>query len=343
MHHIRIIVFHVEEVKLLDNKIVKKKKKFNIFDSQREGKGVEKGEVKTPNFKNFFKYFGRSFTRLLSVNLMFTFFCLPLLFALFAMAGYLDTNAPVSLYPLANTLEGLMLNGEYTPVTMSLYGVYGIPTGTANQISLGSVILYAISAVTVFTWGFANISLMYNIRNIQRGEPVYVWADTFYVIKRNFVQALIYGIIDLGIIALLIYDIYVYSINTASMFYTFMYYLSIFMIVVYVVMRPYIYLMMVTFDLSIFKLIKNAFIFAFAALGRNVLMLVGLIVAVILNMFIIGILTPLGMMLPFVLTVGVMGYIMVYAAYPKIKEIMITPYEEEESGEEDVDMPPSEA
>lgn len=319
------------------NKEKKKKKRFNLFDSQREGKGVEKGEVKDPNFKNFFKYFGRSFTRLLSVNLMFTFFCLPLLFALFAMAGYLDNNAPVALYPLANVLEGLMLHGEYTPVTLSLYGVYGIPYGTASQISVGSVVLYALSAIVVLTWGFANTSMMYNIRNIQKGEPVYVWADSFYVIKRNFWQALWIGILDLGIIALLIYDIYVYSLNTASVFYTFMYYLSIFMIVVYAVMRTYIYLMLVTFDLKTFKLIKNAFIFAFAGLVRNVLALIGVVLAVLINMFLVGILTPLGMMLPFVLTIAVCGYITVYAAYPKIKEIMIDPYENEDAQAVDQD------
>ena len=47
-----------------------KKKKFNLFDmfnSQRVGRGVEKGEVKEPTFKNFFKYFGRSFSKLLNI------------------------------------------------------------------------------------------------------------------------------------------------------------------------------------------------------------------------------------------------------------------------------------
>lgn len=310
----------------------KKKKKFNLFDmfnSQRVGKGVEKGEVKDPNFKNFFKYFGRSFTKLLNVNLMFTFFCLPLFFALFALAGYFDQNAADVSHPLASMVNGFIINGEINPLTMSLYGMYGIKDGTASQISVMSIIFYCISALTLFTFGYANAGMAYTLRNLQKGEPVFVWSDFFRTVKKSPVQALIVGVIDAAIIALMYYNLQFYSANSANTVFYFMYIATIFFIAIYAVMRVYIYLMLVTFKLGTFKLFKNAFIFTFAGMKRNILGLIGMILAVGINVFLFFVFMPLGAILPFVLTVAVCGYIGTYAAYPKIKEVMIDPYYDE--------------
>ena len=317
----------------MDKETKPKKKRFNIFDSQREGKGVEKGEVKTPNFKNFFIYFGRSFTRLLNVNLMFTFFCLPLFFALLASTRWFDATVQNVTDPIASALNGLLTAGEYTPVTMSLYGVYGIRSGVISQLSVPSAILYGISLLTVLTWGYANYGLAYTLRNMQRGEPVFVWSDFFRTAKKNAGQGLLVGIIDVAIFALMYYDIRVYAANAGRSVFSFMYVIMLFLFAVYCVMRMYIYLMLVTFDLKTFKLFKNAFIFVFVGLGRNVLGLIGVIVAVLLNMVIFWTFIPLGIILPFVLTVAVIGYIGVYTAYPKIKEIMIDPYQAENGGD----------
>lgn len=310
----------------------KKRKKFNLFDvfnSQRIGKGVEKGEVKDPNFKNFFKYFGRSFTRLLNVNLMFTFFCLPLFFALFAIAGYFDNNAADVSHPLASVLNGFILSGEINPLTMSLYGVYGIKDGMASQISVASLIFYGISGLTLFTWGYANAGMAYTLRNMMRGDPVFVWSDFFRTAKKNLGQALLVGLLDASIIGLLYYNMRFYSLNSANTVFYFMYIATIFFIAIYAVMRIYIYIMLVTFKLGTFKLFKNAFIFTFAGIKRNILGLLGMVLAIAINAFLVFVFLPLGAILPFILTVAVCSYIGTYAAYPKIKEVMIDPYYDE--------------
>lgn len=309
-----------------------KKKKFNLFDvfnSQRVGKGVEKGEVKEPTFKNFFKYFGRSFTKLLNVNLMFTFFCLPLFFALFAIAGYFDQSAVDVTHPLASVINGLVLNGEVNPLTMSLYGVYGIKDGMASQISVASLVFYGLSALTLFTWGYANAGMAYTLRNLFKGEPVFVWSDFFRTAKKNLGQALFVGLLDAGIIGIMYYNMRFYSLNASRTVFYFMYIATIIMMVIYAVMRIYIYTMLVTFKLGTFKLFKNAFILTFAGIKRNVLGLVGIALAIAINAFLFFVFLPLGAILPFVLTVGVCGYIGTYAAYPKIKEVMIDPYYDE--------------
>ncbi len=306
-----------------------KKKKFNLFDmfnSQRVGRGVEKGEVKEPTFKNFFKYFGRSFSKLLNINLMFTLFCVPLFFALFAIAGYFDQTVQNVSHPLASVLNGLIINGSADPLTMSLYGVFGVRSGSASQISVASIIFYCIAALTVFTWGYANAGMAYTIRNLQKGEPVFVWGDYFRTVKKNKFQAMLVGVIDFAVIALLFYNLRFYSYNSANTVFFMLYVATFIMIGMYAVMRTYLYPMLVTFDLSTVKLFKNALIFTFLGLKRNIVGLLGMVIVVALNAFLFFAFMPLGVIMPFVLTFAVCGYIGIYAAYPKIKEVMIDPY-----------------
>lgn len=320
----------------------KKKKRFNLFDmfdSQRVGKGVEKGEVKEPTFKNFFKYFGRSFTKLLNVNLMFTFFCIPLFFALFAIAGYFDPSAPTAVRSMASTLNGLLINGEYNPLTMSLFGVYGVKTGAISATSPASYVFYGISLLTVFTWGYANAGMAYTIRNIQKGEPVFVWSDYFRTLKKNAVQALVVGIIDAAVIALMFYNLRFYSYNSSKTVFFFLYIATIVMMFLYAVMRMYIYPLLVTFRLKTFKIFKNALIFTVLGLKRNVLGLLGVAIVVALNVLLVYVFFPLGIIMPFVLTFAICGYIGMYAAYPKIKEIMIDPYYDEDGNPKDEEEP----
>ena len=83
---------------------------------------------------------------------------------------------------------------------------------------------------------------------------------------------------------------------------------------------------MVTFDLSIPKLLKNAFIFSILGFKRNILGFFGIILTVALNVIITIVYVPIGIVLPFMITAGLCMYIAAYTAWPKIKEIMIDPY-----------------
>ena len=65
--------------------------------------------------------------------------------------------------------------------------------------------------------------------------------------------------------------------------------------------------------------------------------LLGAAVIILLNYLLIGLFMPLGITLPLVITVGAVWYIMIYAAYPKIKEIMIDPYYKSDAGNENAE------
>jgi hypothetical protein len=90
------------------------------------------------------------------------------------------------------------------------------------------------------------------MRNIIKQEPIFLMSDFFYAIKRNWRQALIFGILDILFCALLVYDVIFFYYNIGvSFFSNVCFYMSLFIVFLYFVMRFYIYPMMVTFSLSI--------------------------------------------------------------------------------------------
>ena len=102
-------------------------------------------------------------------------------------------------------------------------------------------------------------------------------------------------------------------------------------------MRFYIYLMLITFDLKITKIVKNALIFTALGIKRNLLAVLGIALLVGLNLFLVIWLVPAGIALPLILPLlylmGMLGFISTYAAYPVIDKYMIAPYVKSSSEE----------
>lgn len=100
-----------------------KKKKFKLFDLYRDGKGVEKEEAGPPNLKNFFKLFGRKFTRLLSLNLYMLLEFLPLVLILYLF--FTGEKTPSVTSPLYPALWGASQVVQ-SPVLAPLFALNGI-------------------------------------------------------------------------------------------------------------------------------------------------------------------------------------------------------------------------
>lgn len=309
--------------------MAKDKKRFNIYNwlnPTKDGKGVRKEPDAPRNFKYFFKLYTRYFGRLTTVNMYLIFGNFPIFFALFALTGYLNVEGISPASPLFAPLHGSQLiSGVISPVSAALYGVHGVQ----SQISIPTTATYvmlALSALAVFTFGLVSVGTTYILRNLVKGEPVFMWQDFWYAIKRNVRQGLIFGIIDVGFLFLLVWDIYFFYYNLGSFIQNMMFYISIVLLITYFIMRFYIYLMMVTFDLSIYKLVKNAFIFSVIGFKRNIMAVIGILFLVFINYSLLLIFVPLGVIFPFVILFGHSMFISAYAAYPKIDDIMIKPY-----------------
>jgi hypothetical protein len=72
-----------------------------------------------------------------------------------------------------------------------------------------------------------------------------------------------------------------------------------------------------------FKLFKNGLIFSLLGFKRNALAFLGIAFLVLINYFLMIVYMPLGVIMPFIFLFGAGSFTAAYAAYPKIKEIMI--------------------
>ena len=312
------------------------KKRFNLFNiMNRDGKGVEKGtELKVlekPDVTNYFKLLMRRFSVMTSVNLLYVFGNFPVFFLILALTGYTSTTIASPGTGIYSALKGTLYFATSgspavnSPVIASLNGVFG-KQAIVSVPSVLTWVLFGLSLLLIVTFGPVNVGVTYIVRNLVRGEPLFIWKDFWYAIKRNLKQAMIYGALDLIISGLLIYDLLWFRVNSSSSVMSFMYFLNFAMIVLYFFMRMYIYPMLITFDLSIFKMFKNAILFSILGIKRNLMCLLGTAIIVIINLGIYFALMPLGILLPVIVTVALLRYTSVYCAYPVIKKYMIDPY-----------------
>ncbi len=317
-----------------------KKRRFKLFDSQREGRGIEKSDVYTKtDLKGFFLKYKECFPNLLTVNLLMVLGNFPLIFALIAMTTFTRVvyMAPATeFFPI---LRGLFLQeGELSASTLIAMATSGAQI-EANSMTTATYVLFALSALSIFTFGITNVGTTYVLRNMATGNPVFIFSDFWYAIKRNWKQALPFGILDVLFLALIGFDlVFMYTAGDGLMMSIF-FGITFAVALIYMWMRFYIYLQMVTFDLSIYKLLKNSLIFALLGFKRNIMATLGILLLVLIDFFLAfftgGFFMAAAILLPFVLIFSNGAFMSTYAAYFKIKEIMIDPYAEAEKTEEE--------
>lgn len=311
----------------------KKKKKFNLFDSQREGKGVSKNEKKyPPDLRGFWQSYRRNFSRLLSVNILMVLGNFPIIFFIASQAEFskIPYAQPISI--MNQVLESIHLADTIpSPATLALMTVDGLQQIGYAYTPLTFTLL-GLSALLFLTFGITNVGVTYILRNLISGDPVFVVSDFFYAIKRNYKQALPFGILDLILVFLIPFNIYNMLQSSGGYFPGVMLWANIIFGLIYFFMRFYIYLQMVTFDLSVLKILKNSLIFVFLGFKRNITAFLGILILSGLNVLLLFF-TPtmgIGVILPFVLTVANCMFMSAYAAYFKMKELMIDPYVKQE-------------
>ena len=114
----------------------------------------------------------------------------------------------------------------------------------------------------------------------------------------------------------------------------------------------YIPVMIITFDLSLSKIYKNALIFAIIGLWRNLMLIAIIGVFILAAVIFFLVLPPLAIMVLLVLLIfwafGFFGFLVNFAVYPLLVKYIIKPYEKEqedkknalgETSEEEEDEP----
>ncbi len=310
----------------------KKEKKFKLFDMNRDGKGVYEKENRKPNLKFFFVLWGRKFTQLLQLNLLMLFQIIPLLgiFGIYFLGAKTPTVTSVSFAPLYGMTK--ILPSPSLAQSLDFAGIQ-MEVPVFNPWMMITMILLGL--FLAITWGWQNVGAKYVLRGLVRGDAVFVFSDYFYAIKRNFKQAFFMGLIDFIFSAVLIVDFLFFYYKTGSFGADFMYFAIFAIALIYIVMRFYIYHLLITFDLSNLKILKNALIFSVLGIRRNLMAGIGLVLLFALHIFLIFWLMPLGislpLIIPFVYILATIGFITSYAAYPIIDRYMIEPYQTEDA------------
>lgn len=319
----------------------KSNKRLRLFDLNRDGKGVSKNDNSSSGgFKRFFRSFKDNFTKILYVNILMVLGNFPLLFIIATIPGYTQADGYLPMHDLFQNLSAYFSLEQPSASGMTLFALEGIHNHILVPTAL-TYVFWGIGALALLTFGIVNVGTAYVLRNIAMGEPVFVLTDFKYAIKRNWRQALPFGVIDLLINGILIFNIYSMLVSGTSDFISgLLLWANIIIFLLYFFMRYYIYVQMVTFKLTVFKILKNSLIFSLLGLKRNIVALLGILAGILIEVMCLfglgGILLPFAIGLPLLILISFFAYMKVYASFFKIKEIMIDPYNKEHGIAQDV-------
>jgi len=262
------------------------------------------------------------------LNLMMVMLYVPLIVAV--VLYFFGESTPTVESALYAPLLGVSIGGG-SPTAHLLLGTFSRQLNVPFLTSGRTVAIALLIGFTVITWGWQNVGATYNLRSLVRGDSCFLFSDYFYAIRRNLKQGLLFGLLDVLIIVVLLVDFFYFNALADIFWFGVCYILFIVLIVTYSIMRFYIYHMMITFDLSIKKILKNALIFVPLGMKRNFIGFLGIVAIAGINAALILPSLKVGFALPLILPLfylpALAGFIAAYAAWPNIQRYMIDAFD----------------
>ncbi len=268
----------------------------------KPGPGVDKDAPPKPRFFIFFEVLKRKFWHLLRVNMMFVLFNIPALLAAFFIA---------EVY-----LQRIKFDA-----------------GGIGDFYLRLFLAALLTLMPVIAFGPVQAGFTYILRNYSREEHSFIWWDFKETFVKNFKQGMAITVIDFAVMYILGLAINFYAGQNGLIFTAATSFVSL-SLVIFVIMHLYIYPMLVTVDLSIKNIYKNAFIFAILKFLPNLLFFIlniAIAYAAFFNVLI-------GCILYIFLLPSFIGLMNNFYVNPIIKKYVVTQtaqLEEEDDEEED--------
>jgi len=277
-----------------------------ITNETKPGKGISKDEPQKRRFFLFFELFFSKIGKLMSLNFLYSLFLTPLLTGVFLS---FDFNSNIT--------------------SVADFAKMQVFTFAPDYIAL------ALLVVSVFVTGPATAGFVFVLRNLQRREHAWIFSDFWAQFKKNYWQGVLVGCIDtIAYIALYIafgFYMFVMPVDMPELG-TFMPNVAsgiiILVTMIFTWTHYYIYTMMVTFELKIKDLFKNAFLFALGKMPLNLfitaiiaLIIVGFVYLYALSVVAVAIVVTL-------IAFSLIGFIVVFSSYPTIDKLMLKRVEE---------------
>jgi uncharacterized membrane protein YesL len=283
-----------------------------IFNNySKPGPGVEKDEPEKSPFEKYFILLGRRLSKLMQANLILM---IPGAVAIVLML--LLFISPIQRYGLmfGNTGSGL-----------NLWNLYVVP-------------------IPLILWVPFFSGLTYVTRKFAIEEYVFLWSDFWDGVKKNWKPFLINGIICYVAYVALSFSLYFYSTQLNSNWLMYIpFIILIFVAIMFIVAEFYVPLLIVSTDIKLKYIFKNAFIFNILGIGRNFLFVLILALVLVLHLLVLPIYyitLILDGVLVIIFTLSFVSYSDSFIFYPLIKKYVLDPYLEQqkkdkiESGEE---------
>lgn len=223
---------------------------FNSKKYYKPGPGVEADEPKKRAFFRFFELYGRKIWKYIEINAIYFVILLPIILFIYSRIYLVGYNA-------AETY-GFELIDFYT---------FFLECAVMYTAYVPRVVQYALIAVSALAYGPVKAGITYVMQNF--AEERHAWmSDIWEKAKENLGQSIFFGLLDLAVYVLTYYNLVVAP--GGSGFENISKYVTVLFFVVYGFMKRYIYQMIVTIQLSIPQIVKNAWLFAFIGIFRNV-------------------------------------------------------------------------
>ena len=257
-------------------------------------------------FFRFFELYFRKFWRFLTLNLWYFLITLPmLLYVFYTLNGIFAER-------LAAMGEGVVLLAGVSFIA-SVFSF--VPQFLNRPLLIISILLYG-----PITMGYT-----YILRNFAREE--HAWLSDFWSRAwSNVKQGLFFGIADILVVWLCLNGMFGgFAEAGRNLGYALSVILSVICgiaLVIWLFMRHYTYLMAVTVNLSVFHILKNAWLFVILGFGRNVLSSLVTAACVVLTFLLAPLMTIVFLPL---FHYSFSWFCTVFTCYPIVKKYIIVP------------------
>ncbi len=237
---------------------------FGLFNYTKEGPGVEPDEPQKGPVADFFSIVGSKFWKLVVINLMMLVFNLLAIVLSFFVTGWITQLFFPGFTPqnFLDMVQGLGL--EFAE------GITAQDYATHLYTSLVICFMFTYVGLQFFVIGPCQAGFTYLMRNYSRHEPVFVWMDFRDTALANWKQSLAHSTITGIFFILLAVAYYFYgSVMEGTILPMVLQIILGLVLMIVTIMQFYIYQMMITFDLKLKDIYKNALLFTFLRLPSN--------------------------------------------------------------------------
>jgi uncharacterized membrane protein YesL len=273
------------------------------FNYNKPGPGVSKDEPEKKAFFRFFSVYGAKFWDLIKMNMLYI----------------------------------ITVIIQWVPMIIFLVTFFSQKDLSAQLSNLYNYMIMLVCALPLALTGPFTCGYAYLLRNCVRREHYFMISDYNDTLKSNFRQSFIATLINVMVFIVLLFNLrfYYIQLNTNQLF-VLPLALCVFLMLMLIFMSYYIYVMMITFKLTLKQLYKNSFIFAVLGIGRNILVTI-LLAAII---FLHALFYPISLFFVPFFSLSFIGLIISFSSWPMLKKYMIDPQTVEEKPDENAEDGP---